>query len=64
MKQLNPGPSGEDLDEVEQPRDVGSLGSAPVRAGLADIGAQTFSHTPRQGWSAPLARTQRIGKQE
>jgi hypothetical protein len=29
IKQLNPGPSGEDADEVSQPRDVGSPSSAP-----------------------------------
>src|SRR5262249_29976982 len=39
VKELYPGPSGEDADKVSQPRDVGSLGSALVRAGAVIIGA-------------------------
>src|SRR5262249_2742017 len=60
ISKLNPGPSGEDADAVGQPRDVGSPCSAPVRAGMVDIGA--LSELPPTKACAPLARMQRTEK--
>jgi len=62
-QQLNPGPSGEDIDEVGQPRDVGSLRSALVRAGVVIGALQLDKTTPDKlvGCSgAHAARTWRM----
>jgi hypothetical protein len=60
---LNPGPSGEDVDEVSQPRDVGSLRSALVRGGAVVIGSLKLDKTTPDNWSAPPEHMHALGGQ-